>query len=61
MPKLMMCKSCDAQISAKARRSYYCPYCGHVYQRTFLQTYRRFLWMMVALLVVEFGYALIAS
>jgi hypothetical protein len=48
-------------ISANAARSYYCPHCGHIYRRTFFQTYRRFLWMMFALLVIGFGYALIAA
>jgi uncharacterized paraquat-inducible protein A len=38
MPKLMTCKSCDAQISTQAAT---CPHCGHVYQRTFYQQYRR--------------------
>jgi uncharacterized paraquat-inducible protein A len=61
MPKLVTCKSCEAQISTNAAYSYYCPHCGHIYRRTFFQTYRRFLWMMLALLVVGFGYALIAS
>jgi hypothetical protein len=58
MPKLMTCKSCEAQISANES---YCPHCGQIYQRTFFQTYRKFLWTMLALLVVGFGYALIAS
>jgi uncharacterized paraquat-inducible protein A len=61
MPKLVTCKSCEAQISTNAAYSYYCPHCGQVYRRTFFQTYGRFLWMMLALLVVGFGYALIAS
>jgi len=58
MPKLMTCKACEAQISAN---SYYCPHCGHKYQRTFFQTYRRLVWMMLALLAFGFGYALIVS
>ena len=60
-PKLMTCKSCGAQISTNDAYSSFCPHCGHIYQRTFFQKYRKFLLTMFALLVVGFGYALITS
>jgi len=62
MPKLMTCKSCGAQISTNDADPSFCPHCGHIYQRTFFQKYRKFLLTMLALLlVVGFGYALIAA
>jgi predicted RNA-binding Zn-ribbon protein involved in translation (DUF1610 family) len=62
MTKLMTCKSCGNQISKKAAA---CPHCGHAYVRTFYQDYRRrqwgCVWIMIAVLLAIFVYALTQS
>jgi hypothetical protein len=59
MTKLMKCKTCEAQISKQATA---CPHCGHTYQRTFYQDYRRrqwgCLWIMLVMIAAGVLYAI---